>query len=224
PPAQTADRASGAREARPASISLPIEGMSCASCVGRVEAALSRVDGVDSVAVNLATERADVRTRGRIDRMALVRAVEQAGYEVPASSVELAVEGMTCASCVTRIERALQAVPGVSEATANLATETATVRGVAPVDALLAAIEKAGYDAHAIDSLIPGADDEVGARKDAERAKLWRDLLLALALALPVFVLEMGSHLVPAMHHWVADNIGMQRSWHLQFVLTTLVL
>ncbi|MCO5120030.1 MAG: heavy metal translocating P-type ATPase [Burkholderiaceae bacterium] len=141
-----------------------------------------------------------------------------------ASTIDLSVEGMTCASCVGRVERALAAVPGVAEAAVNLATERATVRGVAPVDALLAAVDKAGYDARLVESAGQGADDEATARKDAERAELRRDLLVAAALALPVFVLEMGSHMVPAMHHWVMDTIGMQRSWYLQFVLTTLVL
>ncbi len=96
-----------------AAISLPIEGMTCASCVGRVEAALAKVAGVDSVSVNLATERADIRLSAPVDRMALIQAVEKVGYDVPAGTVELAVEGMTCASCVGRVEKALKAVPGV---------------------------------------------------------------------------------------------------------------
>src|SRR3546814_905916 len=83
-------------------ISLPIEGMTCASCVGRVEAALAKVEGVGSVSVNLATERADIRPAGPVDRAALIQAVERAGYDVSASTTELAIEGMTCASCVGR--------------------------------------------------------------------------------------------------------------------------
>ena len=218
-PASAAGVAAG-----PTTITLPVEGMTCASCVGRVEAALAKVEGVDSVAVNLATERADVRVSGPVDRMALVKAIEKAGYDVPASTIELAVEGMTCASCIARVERALQAVPGVSAASANLATESATVRGIASVDALVAAVDAIGYKARAVDSLALGADDETRARRDAERSALRRDLWLASLLALPVFILEMGSHLVPGMHHWVATHIGIQQSWYLQFVLTTLVL
>jgi Au+-exporting ATPase len=207
-------------------ISLPIEGMTCASCVGRVEAALRKVDGVGSVAVNLATERAEVRPSGHgpVDRAALVQAIEKAGYDVPAQTIELSVEGMTCASCVGRVERALQAVPGVSQATVNLATERATVRGVASTEALLAAIGKAGYEARNLDSGTVSGDDNAEARKDAERVALKRDLLIASALALPVFILEMGSHLLPSMHHWVMENVGQGLSWQLQFVLTTLVL
>ncbi|WP_291558285.1 copper ion binding protein, partial [Comamonas sp. SCN 65-56] len=197
--------------------------MSCASCVGRVEAALARVEGVDSVSVNLATERADIRLAAPVDRMALIRAVEKTGYKVPAGTVELAVEGMTCASCVGRVEKALKAVPGVTEANVNLATERATVRGMAGVGELVAAIGKAGYEARPIDTTAR-AGDEAAEKKDAERAELKRDLIVAGVLTLPVFVLEMGSHLIPAMHDWVMNTVGMQRSWYLQFVLTLLVL
>ncbi|MCW0203716.1 MAG: heavy metal translocating P-type ATPase [Rhodanobacter thiooxydans] len=206
-----------------APISLPIEGMTCASCVGRVEAALTKVEGVDSVSVNLATEKAEIRLAGPVDRAALIQAVEKVGYEVPASAVELAVEGMTCASCVGRVEKALKAVPGVAEAAVNLATERATVRGTASMDALVAAVQKAGYEARAVDNSAQ-ADEEAAEKKDAERAGLKRDLILAAVLALPVFVLEMGSHLVPGMHHWIKSTIGIQQSWYLQFVLTALVL
>ena len=206
-----------------AAISLPIEGMTCASCVGRVEAALAKVPGVDSVSVNLATERADIRLASPVDRIALIQAVEKVGYDVPAGIVELAVEGMTCASCVGRVEKALKAVPGVTEATVNLATERATVRGVAAVADLIAAIEKVGYEANPVDTGAQ-ADEEAAEKKDAERAELKRDLTLAAVLALPVFVLEMGSHMIPGMHEWVASTIGIQQSWYLQFVLTLLVL
>ncbi len=205
-------------------ISLPIEGMTCASCVGRVEAALSKVPGVGSVSVNLATERADIRPAGPIDRMALVRAIEKAGYDVPAGAVELKVEGMTCASCVGRVERALKAVPGVSDAVVNLATERATVRGRASADQLIAAVRNAGYEARAHEAVAPGGEDDALAKKEAERVELKRDLLIAAVLTLPVFILEMGSHLVPGMHALVERTIGMQWSWMLQFALTTLVL
>src|SRR5690554_1344510 len=207
-----------------AAITLSIVGMNCASCVGRVEAALAKVPGVATVAVNLATERADIQTAGPVDRMDLIQAVQKAGYEVPAAPTELAVEGMSCASCVGRVERALLAVPGVSEATVNLATERATIRGTARTDALVSAVQTAGYKARPITDSVAGVDEEAALRKDAERIALKRDLLIATALTLPVFIIEMGSHLVPAMHALVERSIGMQASWILQFVLTTLVL
>ncbi|WP_155525075.1 heavy metal translocating P-type ATPase [Pseudomonas aeruginosa] len=206
-----------------AAISLPIEGMTCASCVGRVEAALAKVEGVASVSVNLATERADIRLNRAVDRMALIQAIEKVGYDVPQGTIELAIGGMTCASCVGRVEKALKAVPGVTEAVVNLATERATVRGVASVQDLIAAVDKVGYEASPVDTSMQ-ADEEAAEKKDAERAELKRDLTLAAVLALPVFVLEMGSHMIPGMHEWVASTIGIQQSWYLQFVLTLLVL
>lgn len=123
---------------------LPIEGMTCASCVGRVERALKGVAGVVDASVNLATERAEVRVVGPVTRADLVRAVEGAGYVVAAATTELAIDGMTCASCVGRVERALRAVPGVTEASVNLATERVTVKGRADAATLIRAIAEAG--------------------------------------------------------------------------------
>ena len=203
-------------------ISLPVEGMTCAACVGRVERALKKLPGVTDAAVNLATERADVTVNGA-DRASLIAAIEKAGYQVPQQTLELSVAEMTCASCVARVERALKKVPGVSSASVNLATERATVQGSADARALIDAITRAGYPAR-LASSSAAMQQELEQRKQAEQAALKRDLLLAAMLTLPVFILEMGSHMIPAMHHWVQDTIGMQNSWYLQFVLTTLVL
>ena len=206
-----------------APLSLQVEGMTCASCVGRVEAALAKVDGVGSVSVNLATERADIRPSGPVKRADLIKAIEKVGYEVPATTTELSIDGMTCASCVGRVERALKSVEGVSNATVNLATERATIVGIAGVDELISAVEKVGYDAKNIDGLNKSDAAALG-KKDAERAGLKRDLLIAVALALPVFILEMGSHIIPVMDEWVMHTLGVQWSWYLQFILTTLAL
>nr|WP_289117577.1 heavy metal translocating P-type ATPase [uncultured Idiomarina sp.] len=204
-------------------ISLPIEGMSCASCVGRVETELRKVEGVGEVAVNLATERADIRSTELLDRGLLVEAIEKAGYSVPEATIELAIEGMTCASCVGRVERALKAVPGVTAATVNLATERASVRGSMGSETLVAAVVGAGYNARPIGQ--SGVDaDATEARKDAEKAGLKRDLTIAAVLTLPLFVIEMGAHFIPGVHQFVANKIGMQVSWYIQFVLASLVL
>ncbi|MFW1744751.1 heavy metal translocating P-type ATPase [Acinetobacter guillouiae] len=203
--------------------SLQIKGMSCASCVSRIETALKKVDGVTQASVNLATERADITSNISIDRQALINAIEHAGYAVVDETTELSIDGMTCASCVSRVEKALKAVPGVKEANVNLATERATITGTANVAALIAAIDKAGYDAKQIQSAIPDQAEHLE-KKDQERAELKRDLILATIFALPVFILEMGSHLIPGMHHLIAQTIGIQNSWYLQFILTTLVL
>ena len=203
---------------------LLIEGMTCASCVGRVERALKAVPGVSQASVNLATERASVHTDGSVSRDALEQAVRKAGYEVSAPvAQELMIEGMTCASCVGRVERALKAVPGVQAASVNLATERASVQGSADPAALIAAVGKAGYSASLVDAAGSGEDRQAQRHADELRA-LKRDLWIAAALTLPVFLLEMGGHLVPAFHHLIEASIGTRNSWLLQFVLTTLVL
>ncbi len=199
-------------------VALPITGMTCASCAGRVERALKAVPGVSSAAVNLATETAEVT--GLAAPEALIGAVEKAGYHVPASAQELSIEGMTCASCVLRVERALKAVPGVTGATVNLATESARIDGLADPGALIAAVKGVGYEAHAASAAV----ETPTVRREREAEGLTRDLILAAALTMPVFVLEMGSHMIPAFHHWVMATIGQGTSWLIQFALTTLVL
>jgi len=204
-------------------LTLPVEGMTCASCVGRVERALRAVPGVIGANVNLATERAEITTANGPDRSLLVAAIEDAGYGVPSEPVDLVIEGMTCASCVARVERALKAVPGVASAVVNLATERATVTGSAEAGLLVKAVEDAGYDARPAVRSVMG-DPDATARKAGEQAHLKRDLMLAAVLSLPVFALEMGAHLFVPVHDLIMRTIGMQVSWWLQFVLTTLVL
>src|SRR5690606_19552665 len=97
-----------------ASLSLPIEGMTCASCVRREEKALAGVEGVESVAVNLATERADIRAAEAMNTIAMLQVEGKAGCRVPAATTELAVRNMSSASSVSRVERVLRAVPGVT--------------------------------------------------------------------------------------------------------------
>ncbi len=132
---------------------LPIGGMTCASCVRRVERALQKVEGVHSAGVNLATERATVEYDPTLTNTAALRAaVEKAGYTIPTEEETLPIEGMTCASCVRRIEKSLAKLPGVESVSVNLATEAATVKYnpamVAHAD-LGKAVERAGYTVRA---------------------------------------------------------------------------
>ncbi len=172
-----------------------------------------------------------------------------------AEALDLSIQGMTCASCVLRVEKALKSVPGVSSATVNLATERAHIdwspvasRGAdakltdsnlknaqlkdaystntqqdsAPLK-LLAAVRKAGYEASVLEQHAAPSSAEADAR-DLETRSLMQALWLAFALTLPVFLVEMGGHLIPGVHHFVHETIGMQRSWVAQSILTTLVL
>lgn len=207
-----------------ATFSIPIDGMTCASCVGRVDAAIRKLDDVVDVRVNLATERATVQATSPMAASKVVEAIQGAGYTVPETTVELSVENMTCASCVGRVERALSEVSGVSNVAVNLATERATVRGVVDADTLVRVATDAGYPAALVSGTAQEVHEAAQARRDDSYQQLKRDLLLAAVLALPVFLIEMGSHMIPGVHAWVDATIGMQTSWYLQFALTTLVL
>lgn len=206
---------------------LNIEGMTCASCVARVEKALKKVEDVLDAQVNLATEKAHVSAINSVPLSKLTQAVQKAGFDIQSDRIELTIEGMTCASCVARVEKALLKVEGVNEAQVNLATETAWVKAShVQIPALIAAVEKAGYQATIKSGTDMSTDshDAFQEKKANETAQLKRDLWLAVILTAPVFILEMGSHLIPAFHHFIAHTLGTQNSWYLQFVLTTLVL
>ncbi len=209
------------------SIDIPIQGMTCASCVGRVEKAIRAVDGVTAASVNLATERAHVEfAPSQANPAAVADAIRKAGYEPSEDAIELAIEGMTCASCVNRVEKALRRVSGVVDASVNLATERASVRYLGSPDIvsrLVGAVEQTGYEAKPVQSGSGQTDREQLAR-EAEIAGLRRSLAVAAILTLPVFILEMGSHFIPAVHDWVMGTLGHRTSWYLQFALTTLVL
>ena len=205
---------------------LSVTGMSCASCVGRVQRALAAEPGVTRAEVNLATETA--RIDGTVPPARLAQVLADAGYPARDAVVDLTIADMSCASCVGRVERALSAVPGVTQARVNLASETAQVHYIAgvvtPAD-LIAAATAAGYPATVPPDAAPGdAGTDRVARKDAEAQDLRRRLLIAAALTLPVFVMEMGSHVFPAIGRGIAGSIGTQASWLIQMVLTTLVL
>ncbi len=187
-------------------LSLPVEGMTCASCVGRVEKALAKVPGVARATVNLATEAAALSLSQRVPTATLTAAVEKAGYAVPHDEAELRIEGMTCASCVGRVERALLAVPGVLSATVNLTTEQAhvsRVRGTAGAAELLAAVQKAGYVAHLLNADQPAAPP-------APSRDGWK-VALAAALSAPLVIPMLGDLFG---RHW------MLAGW-LQWLLAT---
>lgn len=190
----------------PTQFDLPIDGMTCASCAGRVEKALAKVPGVESVSVNLATEQA--RIQAPADSLAaLVDAVQQAGYSVPAHSLELDVGGMTCASCSGRVEKALSKVPGVERVSVNLANERAHVELLGHVNPaqLIDAVNKAGYSASLHQANNPHAvQDDQQKRLQRERWALVLAIVLALPLVLPMLLMPLGIHwMLPAWAQFV---------------------
>ncbi|HDS1683785.1 TPA: copper-translocating P-type ATPase [Pseudomonas putida] len=183
---------------------LPISGMTCASCAGRVERALRKVSGADQVSVNLATEQA--RVQAPADSLpALVEAVRGAGYGVPTRTVELQISGMTCASCVGRVERALAKLPGVEHVSVNLASERAHVEVLQALDdsLLITTVEKAGYSA-SLPQAAKGDQQDAQRRLRNERLAVVAAVLLALPLVLPMLVQPFGLHwMLPAWAQFV---------------------
>ncbi|MGF0536778.1 heavy metal translocating P-type ATPase [Agrobacterium sp. ES01] len=205
-------------------ITLSVTGMSCASCVRRVEQAAGNVDGVSASAVNYAGETLTVTPGEGFSAKALIAAVERAGYAVKPETVELEIDGMTCASCVARVEKALAALPSVAAVSVNLANNIATVSAIGGKDqrpALIEAVKKAGYDARAKSA---GTGESREQKRAEEIRGLARDFWAALVLTIPVFIMEMGGHIYPPFHHWL---IGMVPAFWLnvsQAVLATAVL
>jgi Cu+-exporting ATPase len=201
-----------------------LDGLTCAGCVRRAEEALSAVEGVTRADVNLADASARIDTSDSVPLRNIAAALDRAGYPLRKAETVLSVDKMSCASCVGRVEAALADLPGVLDVRVNLATESARVihaEGAVTARDLAVAAGEAGYPA----TLAQGGESRnAAARKTDEARKMARRTGLAAVLALPVFVLEMGGHAIPALHMLIADTVGMQASWILQFVLTTLVL
>ncbi|HBQ35630.1 MAG TPA: heavy metal translocating P-type ATPase, partial [Rhodobacteraceae bacterium] len=208
------------------STSLQIEGLNCASCSARAEKALNAIEGVQGASVNLAAETARISYSEPASLATMIQTLSDAGYPAASQEITFEVEGMSCASCVGRVDRAIAKTDGVIDVSVNLATETATVRFAAKAispSQILAIATDAGYPAR-MKSSGPSVNDDKAGRKAEEINQLGRLTLIAAVLALPVFAIEMGGHFIPGVHDWVNATIGQQNSRYLQFILTTLVL
>ncbi|EKV30800.1 Copper-translocating P-type ATPase [Caenispirillum salinarum AK4] len=181
--------ADSAAAAEGRSVALPVRGMTCAACSTRLEKVLGKVDGVTQANVSLAGERADVRfDPARAAVQDIAEAVAKAGFSVPTTTIEVGVEGMTCAACSTRLEKVLNKVPGVDEATVSLATESARVtvlEGVATQADVMAAVARAGFHA------VPRTDsraaaEEAEAKREAENRREMLVLGASILLTLPL--------------------------------------
>ncbi len=184
-------------------LTLRVEGMTCATCAGRVEKALTRLPGVGA-SVNLATETADVTLPAGLAAAALDTAVTDAGYALGHDRRDFAITAMTCASCAGRVERALAAVPGVLGVGVNLATHRAEVTGLdLHPAALIGAVRDAGYDA----TLLTGEAEQARALETAEARRDRREaltVLLSALLTLPLLAPMAGLPLSP----WVALGLA----------------
>ncbi len=182
-------------------IELPVTGMTCAGCVRNVERALKKAEGVEEANVNLATERASVRfDPAQTDVNHIIQRVQDAGYGVATGSMELPITGMTCASCVRNVERAIQKQPGILSVNVNLATEKATVNyvpGTVRRNDLVKAVEAAGYGVLDLSNAEAPEDAERAARQAEIDRQRWLVMIGAL-FTVPLFLLSMGRDLYMA--------------------------
>ena len=194
--------------------------MSCASCVARVEKGLARVEGVASASVNLAAKTASVTgDPAKVGPQSLAAAIRETGYEVPIEKVSFPIQGMTCASCVARVEKALAAVPGVLSASVNLAANSGTVAyipGVADREAFRAAVEAAGYAVPEVAATEDPLVLQERMQRDEERALLAR-LRVGVALGVPLFLLAQWEMIAGAGRFPLSPFV----SGLVQFVLVT---
>ena len=182
-------------------LNLPVAGMTCAACSTRLERVLNRLPGVQEARVSLASETATIDfDDAEISADGLSTAIGKAGFSVPTESVQLAISGMTCAACSTRLEKVLSRAPGVESASVNLATEQAVIvipAGTIPHADLIAAVRKAGFDAAPVSSAAEqrAADEQAALEQDK---KEWMRVVLAavltLPLALPMLLMPFGIH------------------------------
>lgn len=177
-------------------VTLKVGGMSCASCVSRVEKTLLKQPGVRSAEVNLAAETARVDLERPVDLAPAAEALSKAGYPVDVQERQIGLEGMTCASCVRRAEQALRGVTGVIRAEVNLASEQARLTMLPGTDpqAVLAALGKAGYPGRWLDEPPADEGDPARERLAKERRRLIGAAVLTAPLALGMLPELFGLH------------------------------
>ncbi len=208
------DAANGAR------IELPVEGMSCASCAITVEKALKDVPGVKIATVNYANHKASVEfDAGAATSTDLVEAVKSAGYGVSELHTRLGIRGMSCASCVSRVEKALKSMPGVVEANVNLGLEEANVAYIPQmvnIEEMQKAVADIGYRATPLEE--ERLEDVEKEQREAAYKTLKRKFIVSLLFAVPVLLISL-TDMLPFL-----DALPHQLRWILLFVLTTPVL
>ncbi|MGL6069745.1 heavy metal translocating P-type ATPase, partial [Craterilacuibacter sp.] len=201
---------------KPVILILPIDGMSCAACATRIEKLLGRLDGVDA-SVSFASESAQLSFDPEKQSLPLLlAAIAKAGFSVPHTTLQLALEGMTCAACAIRIEKVLNRLPGV-EASVNFASETVAVtfpEGSQSAGTLIAQVKKAGFGARLISN--EADSDAASARHAAAYRHELKVFALSLLLTLP-FLLEMASMLAGAHHGFLSRPLQLLLATPVQF-------
>ncbi len=206
-------------------VQIPVRGMTCSGCAGRVERSVLKVAGVTQAVVNLVTNEVIVSLSAPVPLTTLVEAVEASGYQVPLQGYDYAVTGMNCGSCVGRIEKALAQSPLVISYQVNLATKQAHVQLMAGADpeAISQWLTEHNYPSTLLADNQRKADD-LNSRQAAEQAQLKKQLKQAFLFATPLFILEMGAHFIAPFHAFLERTFNTQHLWYVQALLAALVL
>jgi Cu+-exporting ATPase len=188
-------------------LAIPVEGMTCASCVRRVEIGAAKVAGVKSSAVNFATKKLTVESGSDFDPEVLEKTIRKLGYEIPQGAMQYALREA-----------------GVTSAAARLLDDHARAgEGTEPAANIEAHGHHSADDAHAHDHDHDHETSHVHSHAGDERA-LKRDLVIAAALTLPLLVLEMTGHIYEPFHHWLMGHVSPQNLYYLYFLLATAVI
>src|SRR4030042_594111 len=203
-------------------IDLPITGMSCASCVAKIEKGLSKMSGIVDAKVNFATEKATITFDPAGAHIGdFVATIKDLGYEAGLDKVTLPIRGMSCASCVKKVENALNGLEGVVRANVNFATERATVQyipSVVSIEDFRRAVKKAGYEVLQVET---GGKEDVADRekaaREAEYKKLQKKFITGLILVTPIFVLAYWKMLGLSYLY----NLSREFNFYLQLLFQT---
>lgn len=206
----------GAQEEKSEKIDLPIVGISCATCVSTIQRGLASLKGVEKANVNFATSRATILYQPQLVKPEdLISSVRKSGYEVGAASLELPIQGMNCASCVQKIEKALLQTKGVTKAVVNLATEKAKVEYL-PSETSFEEIKKAiKSTGHRVLEVAPseGIEDPERIIREREYRKLKTKLIVGIILGLIIFL---GSS-----RHWFPWVPSFLNNFYVLWMLAT---
>ncbi len=199
-------------------IDLPITGMSCASCAAKIEKGLASLEGVSEASVNFAAEKATVLFHpSQTNLPQLIKKVENLGYGARVEKVVLPIQGMTCASCVKKVEKALSSAKGVVQAGVNFATERATVEYIpeeVSIRDLRKAVEEAGYQ------VLEVKEEDIVEKerlaREAELLKLKQKFIIGAVLLVPILILMYGGSL---LEKWI--GLSMETNFFIQFLLAS---
>lgn len=204
-----------------------IQGMSCASCVAKIEKKLSDIPHVEQVNIHLHDKKATIYSREPIELEVLLQTVRDLGFQpIIAQRLEFNITGLRCAGCVSKTEKMLRDIDGVDDVFIHPTTHKTRIDSSAPIDAqlIIDKIAQLGYQANLIEKNQSHQPTTITQQQQQEVQQLKRESIIAGIFTLPIFIVEMGGHLFPPLHHAIMNLINHQSLWIIEFILATIVL